>query len=348
MKFRGAWGQSGNRPRYGDRDILYANGGLIGGQSSLVSNGLLGFTNVKPEVMNELEFGVDASFFGARMGFEFTRYQRTITDLLLTSPLPPSSGLGNQIINGGQLAVLGTEAILSAVPIQRGSFEWTSRIIFNTNAQFVDSIPVPAFNVPGSFGASYGRNRIVQGTRSTIIWGNAPLGTNGAVRDTMLFDSNPVHQTTFSNDFTFKSFSLSVLADWRNGGYVSNMTNNLFDEGGQSRDYDDVAPGGGLLGEYRYDTFADGDIRPYIQKGSFVKIRELTVNYQAPASLAARLPGATSLRLTASARNIALFTDYWSFDPEFNNFGNTGFNRFIDLGPFPSSRQFFFSVDVGF
>ncbi len=348
IKFRGAWGQSGNRPRFGDRDVLYANGGLIGGQSSLVSAGLLGFTDVKPEVMNELEFGFDASFLGSRIGLEFTRYQRTIKDLLLTFPLPPSSGLGNQIINGGQLAVLGTEGVLSAVPVRRGNFEWTTRIIYNANAQFVDSIPVPSFNVGGSFGASYGRNRIVQGTRSTLIWGNAPLAADGSVRDTILGDSNPVHQTTFSNEFSFKSFSVAVLADWRNGGFVSNMTNNLFDEGGQARDFDDVAPDGGKLGDFRYGQFADGDIRPYIQKGSFVKIREVTLNYQAPTSLATRLPGATSLRFTASARNIALFTDYWSFDPEFNNFGNTNFNRFIDLGPFPSSRQFFFSVDVGF
>lgn len=353
IKLRAAWGQSGNRPRFGDRDILYANGGLIGGQGSLVSAGLLGSTTVRPEVMNELEFGTDASFFGGRVGFEFTRYQRKITDLLLTFPLPPSSGLGNQIINGGQLSVLGTEAVLSAVPIRTRSFEWTSRVIFNANAQFVDSIPVPAFNVPGSFGASYGRNRIVQGTRSTMIWGNAPLGVNGAVRDTMLFDSNPVHQTTFNNEFSFKAFSVAVLADWRNGGFVSNMTNNLFDEGGQSRDFDNPAPadaaaGVTKLGEHRYGQFAAGDIRPYVQKGSFVKIREVTVNYQAPTSLANRIAGASSMRFTASARNLALFTDYWSFDPEFNNFGNTNFNRFIDLGPFPSSRQFFFSVDLGF
>jgi hypothetical protein len=329
--------------------VLYANGGLIGGQGSLVSAGLLGNTAVKPEVMNELEFGMDASFIDSRVGFEITRYQRRITDLLLTFPLPPSSGLGNQIINGGQLSVLGTEAVLSAVPLRRGSFEWTSRVIYNQNAQFVDSIPVPGFNVVGSFGASYGRNRIVQGTRSTLIWGNAPLGANGAVRDTILFDSNPVHQTTFSNEFAFRNFSLAVLADWRNGGYVSNMTNNLFDEGGQARDYDDPAPdGSGKLGDYRNGLFASGDIRPYVQKGSFVKIREVTLNYQAPTSLATRLPGATSLRLSASARNLALISDYWGFDPEFNNFGNSNFNRFIDLGPFPSSRQFFFTVDVGF
>jgi TonB-linked SusC/RagA family outer membrane protein len=358
FKFRAAWGQSGNRPRFGDRDILYADGGLIGGQNSLVSAGLLGNTGIKPEVMNELEFGVDASMLGARVGVEVTRYQRRIKDLLLTFPLPPSSGLGNQIINGGQLSVLGTEGVLSLVPVRRGNFEWTSRIIYNTNAQFTDSVPVPAFAVPGSYGASYGRNRIQSNTRSTYIWGNAPFGVGGATRDTILFDSNPIHTTTFNNDFSYKSFTFSFLADWRAGGYVSNMTNNLWDEGGQSRDYDAAAPtsilpgsracGTATLGECRYSTFNGGDIRPYIQKGSYVKLREVTLNYQAPETWAKKIPGARSLRFNVSGRNLALFTDYWSFDPEFNNFGNTNFNRFIDLAPFPSSRQFFLSVDVGF
>jgi len=341
IKFRGAWGQSGNRPRWADRDILYADGGLIGGGGSLVSASLLGNTAIRPEVMNELEFGVDATFLGGRIGLEFSRYQRQIKDLLLTFPLPPSSGLGSQVINGGQLSVLGTEGVLSAVPLRRGSFEWTTRIIYNQNAQFTDNIPVPAFNTANSFGAAYGRNRIAPNTRTTMIWGNAPFGVNGAVRDTILFDSNPVHTTTFNNDVTWKRWTVSVLADWRNGGSVANMTNNLWDEGGQSRDW--VA-----LGKARFETHGRGDIRPYIQNGAYVKLREVTLNYNAPESWAQKIPGARSLRLNLSGRNLAIFSDYWGFDPEFNNFGNSNFNRFIDLAPFPSNRQFFFSVDVGF
>jgi hypothetical protein len=54
------------------------------------------------------------------------------------------------------------------------------------------------------------------------------------------------------------------------------------------------------------------------------------------------------MRFNLSGRNLLMISDYWSYDPEFNNFGNTNFNRFIDLAPFPSSRQFFFSVDLGF
>jgi hypothetical protein len=35
-------------------------------------------------------------------------------------------------------------------------------------------------------------------------------------------------------------------------------------------------------------------------------------------------------------------------DPEVSNFGNQQGGRFVDLAPFPPSRSFFFSVDVGF
>ncbi|MES2522713.1 MAG: SusC/RagA family TonB-linked outer membrane protein [Gemmatimonadota bacterium] len=350
IKLRAATGKSGNRPRYGDRDLLFADGGLIGGAGSLVSNTTLGNVNIEPEVMNELEFGTDITLFGSRLNFEFTRYQRKITNLLLSAPLAASSGLNAQIINGGQLSVLGTEGVISAVPIRRGRFEWTTRVIYNQNAQFTDNIPVPPFAPPNNFGVSYGRNRIQANTRSSLIWGNAPLRpctvgptclTGFAVADTILFDSNPVHTTTFNNDFSFGPITLSGLVDWRNGGYVSNMTNNLYDEGGQSRDYQ-------TAGAARFNRFRANDIRPYIQKGSYVKIREVTINYQAPASLAKRIPGATSLRFNVSGRNLAIISDYWGFDPEFNNFGNSNFNRFIDLAPFPASRQFFFSIDLGF
>ncbi|MFN5154534.1 MAG: hypothetical protein ACK5ED_09170 [Gemmatimonadota bacterium] len=167
-------------------------------------------------------------------------------------------------------------------------------------------------------------------------------------------DANPAHQTQFSNDFTYGNWTLSTLLDWRNGGLVSNMTMNLWDEGGNSRDFDTpfTAPDGTQTtrGLYRYyDTFSAGDSRIYMQPGTYLKLREVTLSYAAPNRVVQRyLKGARDLRVSLSGRNLFMKTDYWSYDPEFNNFGNTNFNRFIDLAPFPTSRQFFFSVDVGY
>ena len=354
IKLRGSWGQSGNRPRWADRDVLFANGGIIDGRGSLVSAGALGNPLIRPETMSEVDFGIDASFLSQRLNIEVTRYQRIISELLLTFPLPPSSGLGNQVVNGGQLSVKGWELGITGIPVQRGAFTWTSRLNYTNNLQKVDHITVdgqrvPDFPVPGSFGATYGRNRIASGLRSTLIWANAPLGVGGAVRDTIVGDANPYHQTQFTNDFTYGRWTMSTLLDWRNGGLVSNMTNNLWDEGGNSRDFDEPFRGT-TKGLYRYnDTFSAGDSRVYIQSGTYLKLREVTVSYSAPAAFTAKyLRGAKDLRVSLSGRNLWVKTEYWSYDPEFNNFGNTNFNRFIDLAPFPTSRQFFFSVDVGY
>ena len=146
----------------------------------------------------------------------------------------------------------------------------------------------------------------------------------------------------------WKRLSATALVDWRIAGYTSTMTKNLWDEGGNSRDYDNPSPNPAMpLGQFRYASFAAGNISPYIETGTFVKLREVNLSFQAPQRWA-NLARARDLRVSLQARNLAMWTDYWSFDPEFNNFGNQNFNRFIDLAPYPSNKQFFFSLDLGY
>jgi hypothetical protein len=78
-----------------------------------------------------------------------------------------------------------------------------------------------------------------------------------------------------------------------------------------------------------------------------VKLREVNLSFQAPKRWA-QLARANDMRIAIQGRNLGMKSNYWSFDPEFNNFGNQNFNRFIDLAPYPSNRQFFFSIDLGY
>lgn len=381
IKFRASYGQSGNRPNYGVRDITISSGGVIGGAGSLVASGAVGNPAIKPEVMNEAEFGVDGALFRGRVSFEASRYNRIIKDLLVTYPLAPSSGLSTETINGGTMSSRGFEAGVSVVPISTRDAEWTLRTTFQRNVEYIDKLDVPAFNAPGgSFGATYGRNRIVQGMRPTLIWGNVPFscvnttntsgqvvvgtGSDGlachriypgqtlvtgyVVRDSVIADAAPIGQTSFLNTFRYKAVTLTALIDWRVAGYTADMTKNLFDEGANSRDYDNASPTSGkVLGAYRYGTWSAGDIAPYIDAGTFVKLREINLSVQAPKRWANMLR-ANDLRISVQGRNLWVNTNYWSFDPEFNNFGNQNFNRFIDLAPYPTNRQFFFSLDLGY
>jgi hypothetical protein len=279
------------------------------------------------------------------------------------------------------MSTRGLEAGLSLVPISTRNLEWTLRTTYQHNVQYIDELLVPAFNAPGgSFGTSYGRNRIAVGTRPSYIWGNIkfscintsdangnvvvgkgadglpchrlypgdPAVAGSIVRDSIIADANPIGQTSFLNTIRWKRFDVSALVDWRVAGYTSDMTKNIWDEGGNSRDYDEPSKDPAQsLGQFRYGNFSGGNISPYIDLGTYVKLREVNVSFQAPQKWA-QFARARELRFAFQARNLAMFTDYWSFDPEFNNFGNQNFNRFIDLGPYPSNKQFFFSIDLGY
>ncbi|HKW47953.1 MAG TPA: SusC/RagA family TonB-linked outer membrane protein [Gemmatimonadaceae bacterium] len=380
VKFRASYGQSGNRPNYAVRDVTISSGGVIGGTGSLVAAGTLGNPDIQPEVMNEFEYGADAALFHGRVALEVTRYQRVIKDLLVNFPLPPSSGLTQKTINGGQMSTLGVESGVTFAIINRPNVEWTFRTTYQTNAQSIDKLAVPAFAAPGgSFGSSYGRNRIAAGVRPTYIWGNLRyscinktdangnlvVGTGSdnkpcrqlapnevvagsTVRDSIIADANPRGQASFLNSFRWKRFSATALLDWRIAGYTSDMTKNLWDEGGNAHDFDKASPIAGMvLGDYRYSSFANGNISTYIDPGSFVKLREVNISYDMPERYAS-IARAQSVRLSFEARNLFMWTNYWSFDPEFNNFGNQNFNRFIDLAPYPSNRQFYLSIDLGY
>ncbi|HEX4684030.1 MAG TPA: SusC/RagA family TonB-linked outer membrane protein [Gemmatimonadaceae bacterium] len=378
VKLRAATGQSGNRPNFGNNQQLLASGPVVSGQTSIVQPSAVGNPSIQPETMHETEWGADATMFHNRVSLEFTNYARIITNLLLNSPLTPSSGLGTKLINGGQMSVRGNELAINLVPISRRNFEWTFRTSYTENVAMVDNIPVPAFNSGVGFGVAWGHSRIQAGQRSSLIWGDVPFScvnstVNGAlvaktgsdglpchalpidqplagsvVRDTMIADANLRGSTQFTNTFRIGKLTALVMFDWRNGGYMSDMTNTAFDQGGNSRDYTNPSPVANVpLGQWRYAAWSAGDARPYIQDGTFVKLRELSFTYQAPESWA-NFARARELRLTASGRNLAMFSKYWGEDPEFNNGGSSAVGRFVDLAPYPPSRQFFFSFDLGY
>jgi TonB-linked SusC/RagA family outer membrane protein len=351
IKLRAAVGHSGNQANYGSRDITIAGLGLIDGRTALGVPGTVGNPAIEPEKMREIEYGMDAVFMDSRAGLELNIFDRSITDLLLQAPLPQTSGFTQQFLNGGNLVTKGVEVALNATPL-RGPLQWNARVQYSTFKSTVASLPanVADFVIPNSgFGAQYGRGRIARGQISTGIWGNMKRA-DGSVVDTLLADANPKFQMNFSSDFAWRGFTLSGLVDWRKGGAVSDMTNNLFDEGGNSWDYDQPSPQAGVpLGEYRYAQWDAGrNAAEYIHDGSYVKLREVTLAYQVPSRLTAQYLRGRDLRISFSGRNLATWSDYWSFDPEVNNFGNQSVVRFVDLAPFPPTRSLFIGFDLGY
>ena len=159
VKLRGSWGKTGNQPDYGRRDLVLGNGGLIDGRTSLAAPSTLGNPEIEPEKLTEVEFGIDASFLNDRVGFEGTRFGRTVRDMFLFVPLAPSSGIGSQIANAGTMKTEGWEFATTVVPISMRDFDWTARATYYSFAGKITELPVPAFITSSGFGSAFGRAR---------------------------------------------------------------------------------------------------------------------------------------------------------------------------------------------
>ena len=360
LKLRASLGEAGNRPNYGARFITLTNAGLIGGQTGLVQADTSGNANILPERMHEAEYGLDAAMLHDRVRFEGTYYDRRIKDLLVRAQLAQSTGVNLQNVNGGTMQSKGVELALTLLPVQSSTngLNWTSRTTWYQSStkilSFIEGVrPFTTGTAAGGFGNAYGRLRYAPGNSVSTIWGNQ-IQADGKVRpDTPLGDANPKYLMSFGNDFTYGNFAINTVIDYRRGGLVSNMTKNLFDEGQNSWDYDQPSPDptvGATLGEYRYNLWANGtNTAAYLDDGSYTKVREVTLAYTVPQRLVSKLAtiNAKSARISLSGRNLFIISGYNGFDPEVSNGGNF-VARFVDLAPFPPSRSFFLSVDLGF
>ncbi|MBA2564110.1 MAG: SusC/RagA family TonB-linked outer membrane protein [Gemmatimonadetes bacterium] len=363
FKLRAAFGQTGNRPLFGQKftPLDQANiEGLTG--IGVDENITAGDPDVAPERQSEVETGFDAVLFDERASLEFSVYQRTITDLLLERTLAPSTGFNTQIFNGGELRNRGVEVGLGFTPVLGENVNWFTRATFFANKAEITDLPVPTFET-GGFGTALGSFRIEEGASATQIVGvngldedpNSP--TFGEVRVDKLGDANPDFQMSLLNDITFHGWNFYSLWDWKKGGDIINLTRLLFDFGQNTEDFEPADGGECPTGRPTVDspgcqrvagfqTFAG----QYIESGSYLKLRELALSYDVAPNLRSGLFGqdVRYVRVGVSGRNLVTFTPYSGLDPEVSNFGNRAIDRNIDVGPYPPSRSFWLTVDVGF
>lgn len=345
IKFRGAWGQSGNQPVYGQKFTEY-EGRNIAGLPALRVVGTTAALDLRPERQTEIEGGFDATLADDRATVEFTYFNKTIRDVILERSLAPSTGFDEAIFNGGEINTWGVEAALTAVPYFTRDLQWTARATFGMNRSKVVSLPVPRFTIQG-FGYFYGTTVAEEGRSLTWLWGNGPDPETGEVAVRPISDSNADFRVGVSNDLRYGQFNVFGSLDWQKGGTVNNLTRFLFDLTRNTEDCNNLVDGESVC--VKRNREFPNNTGTYFQDASFVKLRELTVSYEVPPAMTARIwRGARSIRLNVSGRNLLTFTDYPGLDPEVSNFGSEAVGRGQDVAPFPPSRSWWFSVDVAF
>ncbi len=337
LKLRIAYGETGNPASFGATFTSFGANNIGGniGQSVLAAKG---DPDIEPETSKEIEMGFDIGFLQNRISFEATYYNKQVEDLILTRALPASTGFTQETTNLADLRNKGVELGLKADVLSNQNVFWNTGVIFYLNRSEITRLDVPAFPQPGAgFGLGLGTFFIEEGKPVTQL-----VGTIDGIQ-TQVGNVEPDFQMAFSNNLTlFKQIDVLFLLQWKQGGENLNLSTFLTDLGGVTPDLETAE------GQARLVTPANA-LR-FVEPAGYFRLREAAIYYRLPTRTVNNIFGETveGVKFGFSGRNIFTITDYSGYDPEVSVNGGAGLSSGIEVTPFPSSRQFYFHLNVNF
>ncbi|MBN8786397.1 MAG: TonB-dependent receptor [Terrimonas sp.] len=147
LKLRASYGVLGNQaiPPYQSLALVgpYGEGTFHAGSQTEVYTGQepLSYVNTKLkwETTRQLDLGIDLSLFNNRISFTGDYYQKKTFDLLLSSPIPLTTGFYTTLLNIGNIENHGVDLDLRTLNTT-GQFEWTSAFNFSLNRNKITQI----------------------------------------------------------------------------------------------------------------------------------------------------------------------------------------------------------------
>ncbi len=237
LKASANYAQVGNGGAFGVRNSTYsyAQGA---GNGFLTRSPTLAIPGLKPEIVKNIEFNIDAKFLANRLGLTLSYYKSNSINQLLRIGLPPATGFSDQYINAGDVQNTGFEIVVNGTPIQGDKFTWDLTLNFATNKNTIKSLSADLKET--QLGGGYGRSATPQvkegGSYGDLIgygWQKnvkggyqvTPAGLPVITEDYILLGNfNPKATVGFSNSFTYGRFGLRLLIDGRIGGTMVSGT----------------------------------------------------------------------------------------------------------------------------
>jgi TonB-linked SusC/RagA family outer membrane protein len=347
--------------------------------SNAAGNPLLG-----PEFTTNTDFGIDLSLFKGRLVFDFTKYKNLSTGLIFGVPNSATAGITSVTQNAGNITTRGVELGVNIIPVKAKEFSWTVDVNYT---QFKSVVGKLAPGVSNIFlgGFTTPNIRLVEGDEYGQIYGNAyqrdtktgkiivganglPLITSGVQK---IGNPNPKYQLGITNTFTFKTFTLSFLLDYKKGGdqYSRNLAdlqrNGVAIETAEFPRYDAA---GVVTTPYLFDAvYANGQpnttyvsaqnyfgnsgkyaaAEGFIYNTTWFRVREASVSYRLPSELLRKTPFGNA-ELSVFGRNLFLNSpNYPHLDPEQNALGISNAQG-LEFNALPQTRTMGMGLKLSF
>jgi TonB-dependent SusC/RagA subfamily outer membrane receptor len=360
FRLRAAYGESGQQPDAFAALRTYEARAHPAGKPTITPSAS-GNAELGPERGKEIEVGFDLALLNDRVGVDFTYYDQTTTDAILSRNVAPSTGFaGNQFVNVGEVTNSGFEVGINALVLDRPDFDWDLGVAFSTNDNEITKLgidgylytgwttrhqegyPVSSFFAPILVSAEMDADNIAynlmckDGEGGTVSCDDAPYLYTGQPGATLEGSVN----TTVT---LFDRIKISGMLDFQRGQakYITDRWNRCAWQLSCEINYyperfpviDAAAAQNGGWYDFQWTTGVRSD---------FARLREVSVEYPVPEAWAQRL-GAASGTISLGARNLATFTDYPGLDPETMDL-TSSISEPNDQVIIPPLRQFMLSV----
>ncbi len=193
--------------------------------------------NLKPQQLDNIEFGINMQFAKNRLGFDVAYFENKAYDQILPLPVSSSTGAAFTTINAGTLTTKGLEVTLNFTPIKTTNFDWDVNINWaNPNTKVTKLAPgIENININSLQGGISINAPLNQDYGS--IWGTTYefdsagqriIGDNGAylvstTTDNQLGTYQADWNGGINNKFTYKNLSFSFLIDIKKGGSIFSL-----------------------------------------------------------------------------------------------------------------------------
>jgi TonB-linked SusC/RagA family outer membrane protein len=344
--------------------------------------------DLKPELLEEYEAGIEARFWQNRISLDATYFNRVTNDLIVVEPLSPSTGFSFTQNNIGEIQNKGFEADLG-IDIFRGeTFSWNSRVNFFTNNEEVTEQEQDFIAYAGSLaeggGLFRGSNAAIRGKSLGTIVGTAigrDADGNFLVNDggdyviveqdadgnvPIVGDAIADYTMNFINTMRFKNWSLNFqISHVKGGDILSSTASSLLGRGliveTADRENTFILPGvRQSTGEpnniqinnstYFFNNILFGPTETRIYDASVIRLQEVSLGYNFPKKFLDKTPfGALSI----TAQGFNLWFDAYNI-PDGANFDpnvqgvGIGNGRGFDFMNGPSSRRYGVSIKASF
>lgn len=373
FKLKASWGKTGMKDigpyRYME---MFSFSSQYDGQPAAVPTQMAN-PDLTWEQTDQFNAGIEFGLF-KRIDFEVNFYKNLTKDLLVERALPPSGGFRTQWQNIGNDMNSGIELSVNAVVVKTNDFKWSVDFSMGYNKNKLSGFGGDTIITSNSYGVTqiyhdgsslyswYAKEYSgVDPADGSMLWIGKDGKTTHEYQDARYIEYGsplPKYQGGFSTDFKYKAFSVRGNFSFLSGNKIFNYFRRYVDSDLQETQFNVMMPREdyslwqkpGDIATKPLPQNARNSFDPstrYIDDGSFMKLRNITVSYDLPKSITSRMK-LNGMTIALTMDNVYTFTDFWGQDPEVSidpSSGNLpGYAEF----KYPNNKQYLLSLNVRF